>query len=126
MEDLPRGLDPGEPVEPLLAPEGLLEVVGHLDPGDPLGVLEPEFGRRAQPQRKSERIGERIAGIFGRQHGLRMQRRGHVEAFGVIIGAAEEHIFGAEIGTDALQELTQVHARTTDRYSPNPRRRCGG
>ena len=65
MEDLSRRLDPGDPVEALLAPEGLLEVVGHLDPGDPLGVLEAELGRRAQPQRKSKRIGERIAGIFG-------------------------------------------------------------
>src|SRR5215471_18947779 len=50
------GSDTREPVEALLAVERLWERVGHLDGGNPLGVLETQLGGGAQPQWKAERI----------------------------------------------------------------------
>ena len=49
--------NPREPIEALLAPERLAEIVRHFDRLDPLGVLVAELGRGAQPQRIAERIG---------------------------------------------------------------------
>src|SRR5580700_6837246 len=87
-----------EPIETLLAPERLAEIVGHLDRLDPLGVLVAELGRGAQPQRIAERIGQRLAGIFGGKDGLRMQRRRHVNALGVVVVANEIDVFRLEVG----------------------------
>src|SRR5580704_8906203 len=109
----PRGRhasNPCKPIETLLAPERLAEIVRHLDRLDPLGVLVAELGRGAQPQRIAERIGQHVAGIFGGEDGLRMQRRRHVDAFGVIIVADEIDVFRGEVGADALQEIAQVRA----------------
>ena len=39
-----------------------------------------------------------------------MQRRRHVDAFGVIVGADEIDVFRGEIGADALQKIAQVRA----------------
>src|SRR5262245_14577771 len=39
-----------------------------------------------------------------------MQRRGHVDASVVVVSAAESDVLGSEIGADAFEELTQVHA----------------
>src|SRR5580704_2636032 len=107
-----RVSNPREPIETLLAPERLAEVVRHFDGLDPLGVLVAELGRGAQPQRIAERIGQNGAGIFGGEDGLRMQRRRHVDAFGVIVIADEIDVFRGEIGVDALQEIAQVGAGT--------------
>jgi hypothetical protein len=72
-------LNPGEPILASLAPIRLGPVVGHLDRGDPLGILEAELGRRAEAVGKSERVGDRLLGVFGSEDCLRMQRDGHVE-----------------------------------------------
>src|SRR5258707_3097191 len=40
-----------------------------------------------------------------------MQRRRHVEAFSVVVGAAKSHVLGGSVGADALKESAQVHAR---------------
>src|ERR1700720_4218365 len=101
----------GKPIEALLAPERLAEIVRHLDRLDPLGVLVAELGRSAQPQRIAERIGEDLAGIFGGEDGLRMQRRRHVDALGIVVVADEIDVFRGEVGADALQEIAQVRAR---------------
>src|SRR5262249_52406825 len=103
--------NPGKPVEPLLAPERFGERVGHLDRGDPLGILEAEFCGGAQPQREAERVGDRLARISGGEDGLRVQRARHVEALGVVVGALERDVLGGEVGADALEEGAQVHAR---------------
>jgi hypothetical protein len=68
-------------------------------------VLESELGRATQPQRKAERVGDRLLGVFGRQNRLRVQRARHVDALGVIVGAAEDDVFRLGVGTDALEEL---------------------
>jgi hypothetical protein len=70
-------------------PERVGERVGHLDGGDPLGVLEAELGGGAQAQREAERIGDRLARILCGEDGLRMQRARHVEALGVAVGSDE-------------------------------------
>src|SRR5580700_9349771 len=97
-----------EPIETLLAPERLAEIAGHFDRLDPLGVLVAELGRSAQPQRIAEWIGKHLAGIFGGEDGLRMQRRRHVDALGIVVVADEIDIFRGEVGADALQEIAQV------------------
>src|SRR5689334_1077874 len=54
------GSDPAEPVKTLLAVVGVGKVVGDLHRGDPLRVLEPDLGGRAQAKRKPEGIGDRL------------------------------------------------------------------
>src|ERR1700730_16171623 len=100
-----RASNPREPIEALFAPERLAEIVRHLDGLDPLGVLVAELGRGAQSQRIAERIGQHGAGIFGGEDGLRMQRRRHVDALGIVVVADEIDIFRGEVGADALQEV---------------------
>src|SRR5579862_5155278 len=100
-----RASNPREPIETLLAPERLAEIVGHLDRLDPLGILVAELGRGAQPQRIAERIGQGGAGIFGGEDGLRMQRRRHVDALGIVVVADEIDVFRGQVGADALQEI---------------------
>ena len=46
--------------------------------------------------------------VFGGEDGLRMQRRRHVDALGVAVGALERDVFGGEIGADAFEEHAQV------------------
>src|SRR5580692_11773881 len=104
-------LNAAEPVEAAVLPEAARIVVGHLDGGDPFGVLEPELGGGAQPQRKSERIAEIFLGIFGRQDGLRMQRGGHVDAAVIVVEAAEGDVFGGQVGADGFEEVAQIYAR---------------
>ena len=106
-----RRLNPTEPVEAAVLPIAAGTGVGDLHRGDPFRVLEAELRRRAQAQRKAERIGDRLAGVFGRQHRLRMQGGRHVDAAGVVVGASERDVFGGEVGADALEELAQIHAR---------------
>src|SRR5258708_17820229 len=72
-------LDPAEPVEAAILEIAAWILVGHLDGGDPLRVLETELRRGTQPQRKPERIRDRLPGIFRRQDRLWMQRRRHVD-----------------------------------------------
>src|SRR5262249_3941843 len=52
----------------------------------PFGVLVAKLGRSTQPQRIAERIADDLAGIFGGEDSLRMQRGRHVDAFGVVPG----------------------------------------
>src|ERR1700719_3934347 len=114
-----RASNSREPIEALLAPERLAEIVRHLDRLDPLGVLVAELGRSAQPQRIAERIGEDLAGIFGGEDGLRMQRRRHVDALGIVVVADEIDVFRGEVGADALQEIAQVRARPLPNVIPS-------
>ena len=102
--------DPAEPVEAAILPVAAAVGVGDLHGGDPLGVLEAELHGRAQAQWKTEGIGDRFPGVLGREQRLRMQRRGHVDAAVVVVGAAEGDVLGGEVGADALQEQAQVHA----------------
>ena len=67
-------LDSRIPVFAALAPIGLAEFVGDFDRPDPFGVLVAELGRSAQPQRIAERIADDLAGIFGGEDRLWMQR----------------------------------------------------
>src|SRR4051812_25969781 len=100
-----RALYPAEPVEAAVLPVTAGIAVGDLDAGDPFRILEPELGRRAQSQRKAERIGDRLARVLGGQDGLRMQCRRHVDAAGVVVRALERDVFGREVGADALEEM---------------------
>src|SRR5262249_33039999 len=87
MSGTRRGMtrsNPRVPIKTALAPIGLTEIVGDFDRFDPFGVLVAKLGRGAQPQRITERIADDLAGIFGGENGLRMQRGWHVDAFGVI------------------------------------------
>src|SRR5947209_1920065 len=92
---------PAEPIEALLAPERLAERIGHLHGGDPFGILEADLGGRAQPQRKAESVGDRLARIFGGQDRLRMQSRGHIERLGILVGAVEQDILRREVSANA-------------------------
>ena len=91
-----------------------------------LAFLKPSLVDCAQPQRKSERIGDRLPGIFRRQDSLRMQRRRHVEAFGVVVGALEGDVFRLDVGADAFQKIAAGSRPTTGRCNPSLPRRCGG
>src|SRR5580692_7408629 len=102
--------DAGEPVEAAIFPIAARVGVGHFDGGDPFRILEAELGRRAQAQRKAERIGDRLPRIFRCQDGLRMERRRHVDAAAVIVGASEGDILRLEVRADPLQEVPQIHA----------------
>src|ERR1700738_2026850 len=97
----PISLDAAEPVEAAVLPIATRIGVGDLDRGDPFWVLVAELGRGAQPQREPERICDRLPGVFRCQDRLRMQRRRHVDAAVIAVGALEGDIFGGEIGTDA-------------------------
>src|SRR5262249_55472539 len=66
--------NPRVPIKTALAPIGLAELVGDFDRLDPFRVLIAELGRGAQPQRIAERIANNLAGIFGGENRLRMQR----------------------------------------------------
>ena len=117
---------PAEPVEPALRPVRARERVGDLDGRDPFRVLEAELRRGAQTQRESEGIGDGLSRIFGGEDRLGMERRRHVEAFSVVIGAFECDVFGSEIGADALEKSRGNSPPTTGRYSPNLPRKCAG
>src|ERR1700683_1269355 len=117
MADLCKGaarhgqaLNSGEPIKTLLAPKRFAEIVRPLDGLDPLGILVAELGRGSQPQRITEWIGKNVAGIFGGENGLRMQRGRHIDALGVVVGADEVDIFGGEVGTDTLKKVAQVRS----------------
>src|SRR6202050_5533209 len=105
-----RASNSREPIETLLAPKRLAEIVGHLDRLDPLGVLVAELGRGAQPQRIAEWIGKHMARIFRGENGLRVQRGGHVHVIGVVVAADEINVLGCHVGADALEKAAQVHA----------------
>src|SRR5262249_60500060 len=79
--------NPRIPVKTALAPIGLTEIVRHFDRLDPFRVLVADLGRGANPQRITERIADDLAGIFGGENGLRMQRGRHIDTFGEIVGA---------------------------------------
>src|SRR6516162_6765026 len=110
LRDIRVQLDSCVPVETALAPIGLTEIVGDFDRFDPFGVLVAKLGRSPQPQRIAERIADDLAGIFGGEDSLRMQRGRHVDAFGVIVGADEVDVFCGQIGADALQKFAQIRA----------------
>src|SRR6516225_8570457 len=102
--------NPRVPIKTALAPIGLTEIVGNFDRFDPFGVLVAKLGRSTQPQRIAERIADGLAGIFGGEDSLRMQRGRHVDAFGVIVGADEVDIFRGQIGANPMQKVAQIRA----------------
>ena len=99
-----------EPVLALLTPERWAKRIGDFDRLYPFGVLVAKLDRGAQPQRITERIGEKRAGILARQNCLWMQGRRHVDAFREIIIANEIDIFCRQVGTDAGEKGAQVWA----------------
>src|SRR5262249_12526354 len=103
--------DTAEPIEAAVLPVAAAPGVGDLHRGDPFRVLEAELNGGAQAQRKTERIGDRFPRVFGGKQGLGMEGRRHVDAPVVIVGAAERHVLGGEIGTNAFEELAQVYTR---------------
>ena len=50
------------------------------------------------------------AGIFGGEDRLRMQRRRHVDAFGIIVVADEIDVFRRQVGADRVQKSAQIRA----------------
>src|SRR5436853_4158136 len=98
-----------EPVEPAISPIAAGIGVRHFDRGHPFCVLETDFGRSAQSKWVSERIGNRLARIFGGKNRLGMKRGRHIEAFRIIVGTPESDVFGLEIRADAFEKNPQVH-----------------
>src|SRR5258706_2201656 len=108
---LPRWSDPAEPIVAVILPEAAGERIGHLDRGDVLRVLEPELGRYPELHREAVLARQNLVAEAQRELGLRMQRRRHVEAGGIAVGAFEGDVAGAPVGADPRQKGGEAHAR---------------
>ena len=87
----------GEPIVSAVLPESAGEAVGHVHRRDPFRILEAELGRDAQLERIAVFRREDLVGNLEGEKRLRMQRRGHVDAGIVAVGAFEADIFGASM-----------------------------
>ena len=96
------------PVETQVFPISARIGVGDFDGGDPLRILEAELGRGAQTKRKAERISDRRLRIFGREDRLRVQRSGHVDAAGEVVGTSERDIFCGQVRANAFQKIPET------------------
>lgn len=76
-----------------------------------LGILEAQLGRHTYLQGIAVLRGQRFLAEAQCQDGLRMQRRGHVQAGVIAVRTFEAHVFRREIRADRLQEQAQRHAR---------------
>src|SRR5260221_11966004 len=96
--------DPRKPVVAAVLPEAAGEAVGHEYRRDPLRILEPELGRDAKLERIAVARRQDLVGNFEGEKGLRVQRRRHVDAGVISVGALEADIFRRQVRADALQE----------------------
>src|SRR6516164_4056355 len=94
----------GEPTVSAIFPKPAREAVGHEYRRDPFRVLEPELGRDAKLQRIAVARRQDLVGNLEGEKGLRVQRRRHVDAGVVSVGALKADIFRRQVRADALQE----------------------
>src|SRR6266481_6436548 len=95
---------PGEPIVSAVFPKPPGKAVGHEYRRDPLRILEPELGRNAQLERIAVARRQDLVGNLEGEKGLRVQRRRHVDAGVISVGALEADIFRGQVRADALQE----------------------
>src|ERR1700738_3896905 len=107
-----------EPVIALVLPVAAGILVGDLDRLQVLGVLEPELGRDAKPQRCAPLRRQRLFLEIKRQYGLGLQRAGHVDAGRIAIEAFEIDVAGRKVGADVAQEHAQRHAAPLTDLAP--------
>src|SRR6516225_8463097 len=94
----------GEPTVSAIFPKPAREAVGHEYRRDPFRILEPELGRDAKLQRIAVARRQDLVGNLEGEKGLRVQRRRHVDATVVSVGALKADIFRRQVRADALQE----------------------
>src|SRR5258707_3845264 len=80
------------------------EAVGHEYRRDPLRILEPELGRDAQLEWIAIARRQDLVGNLEAEKGLRVQRRRHVDAGVISVGAFEADVFRRQVRANALQE----------------------
>src|SRR5262245_34426224 len=107
-----------EPVVSAVFPEPTGKAVCHVHRRYPFRILEAELGRDAQLERISITRRQDLVGDLERQQRLRMQRGYHVDARVVSVRAFEAHIFGGEVGADALEEGAERHAGPFADHAP--------
>src|SRR6516225_10457711 len=90
----------GEPIVSAIFPKPAGEAVGHEYRRNPFRVLEPEFGRNAQLERIAVARRQDLVGDLEGEKGLRMQRRRHVDAGVISVGALEADIFRRQVSAD--------------------------
>src|SRR5258708_23732546 len=93
---------PGEPIVSAVFPKPPGKPVGHEYRRDPLRILEPELGRNAQLERIAVARRQDLVGNLEGEKGLRVQRRRHVDAGVISVGALEADIFRGQVRADAL------------------------
>src|ERR1700674_1804284 len=108
----------GEPIVSAVFPESAGKAVGHEHRRDPFWILETKLGRNTQLERISIAKCEYLIRNLEREKGLRVQRRSHVDARMVSVGAFEADIFGGGVGADALEECTERHAGPFTDHAP--------
>src|SRR3974390_1513373 len=98
LQSPPTASDPAEPIEAAVLPVTARIDIGHLDSEDLLGLLEAKLRGSLEANREARQLVEMLARILCRQLSLRVQRRCHVDATGVFVGAAEGDVFRRKIG----------------------------
>src|SRR6266478_9523818 len=109
---------PGEPIVSAIFPKPARKAVGHEYRRDPFGILEPELGRNAQLERIAVARRQDLVGNLEAEKGLRMQRRCHVDAGVIPVGALEANIFRRQVRADALQERPERDAGPFADHAP--------
>src|SRR5262245_32562480 len=89
---LPVPSHSGEPIVSAILPKSPGEAIGHEYCRDPLWILEAELGRDAKLERIAEARRQDLVGNLEGEKGLRVQRRGHVDAGVISVGALEADI----------------------------------
>src|SRR6516164_6153097 len=99
---LPVPSHSGEPIVSAILPKPPGKAVSHEDRRDPLRILEPELCRDAQLERIAVARCQDFVGNLEGEKRLRVQRRGHVDAGVISVGALEADIFRRQVRADAL------------------------
>ena len=108
----------GEPIVSAILPKSAREAVGHEYRRDPLRILEPELGRNAKLERIAVARRQDLVGNLEGEKRLRVQRRGHVDAGVISVGALEADVFRRQVRADALQEGPQRDAGPFADHAP--------
>src|SRR5579871_2815172 len=108
-EVAPRRLAAAEGIIALIFPVAALVVVGDFHRDHVFRVLEAELGRHADLHGVAIGARQDVVAELERHDRLRMQRAAHVErrVVAVLVGTLEPAIFGAGVGPDQLEEMTE-------------------